>query len=75
MEFVENFAKYIGLSDAQEVEKLLTMKIRELFGEVHQIHLNLTEAYACRDAVAKLIFKNMFTWIVEKINLSISNNL
>lgn len=35
MEFVQNFAKYIGLSDTQEVEKLLTMKTRDLFGEVH----------------------------------------
>ena len=43
-------------------------------GEEIEISLNPSEAYATRDAIAKLIFKNLFTWIVEKVNLKIANN-
>ena len=45
-----------------------------MFGENIKINLSQAEAFATRDAIAKLIFKNLFTWIVEKINKSIARN-
>ena len=31
------------------------------------------EAMTSRDTLAKLIFKKMFSWLVDKVNVSISN--
>ena len=45
-----------------------------MFGENMKINLSQSEAYATRDAIAKLIFKNLFSWIVERINKSIAKN-
>lgn len=35
------------------------------------INLQVNEASSTRDSIAKLIYKNMFTWIVERVNQSI----
>ena len=43
-------------------------------GDVININLQIREANDARDTIAKMLFKNLFTWIVQKVNVSISNN-
>jgi len=43
-------------------------------GDVININLQIREANDARDTIAKMLFKNLFTWIVQKVNTSISNN-
>ena len=43
-------------------------------GDVININLQIREANDARDTIAKMLFKNLFTWIVQKVNISISNN-
>lgn len=43
-------------------------------GDVININLQISEANDARDTIAKMLFKNLFTWIVQKVNISISNN-
>ena len=51
------------------------MKVNNIMNELIAINLQLSEATNARDSIAKLLFKNLFTWIVKKVNISISNNM
>ena len=39
------------------------------------MNLTLAEAQVTKDSIAKSLFKNLFTFIVKKVNLSIANNM
>ena len=54
----------------------MTQKVKKVVGQVIKSPLaNVDEAYAARDAMVKHIYGQMFSWIVSKINLSISQKL
>ena len=42
-------------------------------GEVLVNNMSVDQAKVSRDTLAKLIFKKMFSWLVDVINVSISN--
>ena len=43
-----------------------------MLDETLLINLQVEEAEANRDTISKLVYKNLFDWIVRKVNLSIS---
>ena len=43
-----------------------------MIDETLEINLQEREATTTRDSIAKLVYKNLFTYIVEKVNASIS---
>jgi myosin-5 len=52
----------------------MTKKKTVINNEVIETKLDLDSAYQARDALAKFIYGNLFTWIVKKINAAISTN-
>ncbi|KAJ8104152.1 P-loop containing nucleoside triphosphate hydrolase protein [Lipomyces tetrasporus] len=73
---VPNFVAYLMSVDAAAVEKALTNRIVETTrggrrGSVYEVPLNITQARAVRDALAKGIYSNLFDWIVERVNVSL----
>lgn len=73
LHFAKEAGKYMGLADIKDVENLLTVKEQQMMNETLFINLQLNEALATRDSIAKLVYKNLFTWLVDRVNLSISN--
>ena len=60
----------------QHVSKALTLRIVETSrggrrGSVYEVPLNIAQATAVRDALAKAIYFNLFDWIVAKLNVSL----
>ena len=58
-----------------EWEKLvfaLTMKRQLLGREIIESNLELDQAYQARDSLTKHLYGSIFSWIVQKINASIS---
>ena len=58
-----------------DVEKLvyaLTMKKQQLGKDLIESPLTLDQAYQARDSLSKHLYGNIFSWIVQKINSSIS---
>src|SRR5690606_7178856 len=59
------------------VTKALTSRIMETSrggrrGSVYEVPLNKTQAAAVRDALAKAIYSNLFDWIVDRVNVSMT---
>ena len=73
MHYATEFGKYMGLGDVGDVESLLTVKEQKMMNETLHINLQVNDALATRDSIAKLVYKNLFTWLVDRVNLSISN--
>lgn len=75
-ESVTNFVAYLLESDANLVRTAITEKIVQTShgarrGSTYHSPLNIVQATAVRDALAKGIYNNLFEWIVERVNQSL----
>ena len=73
---VVDFVAYLLEVDAAHVNKALTLRVVETSrggrrGSVYEVPLNIVQATAVRDALAKAIYFNLFDWIVERVNASL----
>ncbi|KAL4803036.1 P-loop containing nucleoside triphosphate hydrolase protein [Aspergillus unguis] len=73
---VEYVAYLLEVGSAQ-VNQALTIRMMETSrggrrGSVYEVPLNITQASAVRDALAKAIYFNLFDWIVERVNQSLT---
>ncbi|ODQ63946.1 myosin-1 [Nadsonia fulvescens var. elongata DSM 6958] len=75
---VPNFIAYLLDVDADSVISSLTTRIMETSrggrrGSVYEVPLNVVQANAVKDALAKGIYNNLFDWIVERVNASLNS--
>ncbi|EDO19618.1 hypothetical protein Kpol_1018p157 [Vanderwaltozyma polyspora DSM 70294] len=73
---VTDFVAYLLQIDSQVLMKALVERTMETShgmrrGSVYHVPLNIVQATAVRDALAKAIYNNMFDWIVERVNISL----
>ncbi|KAL1960991.1 hypothetical protein VTO42DRAFT_4879 [Malbranchea cinnamomea] len=76
-ESVTNFVAYLLEVDPGQVNKALTQRIMETArggrrGSVYEVPLNTVQATAVRDALAKALYFNLFDWIVQRVNASLT---
>jgi myosin-1 len=74
---VTNFVAYLLEVEAPRVNKGLTERIMETArggrrGSVYEVPLNTVQATAVRDALAKALYFNLFDWIVQRVNASLT---
>lgn len=74
---VVDFVAYLLEVDPAQVNKALTIRIMETArggrrGSVYEVPLNTVQALAVRDALSKAIYFNLFDWIVERVNQSLT---
>lgn len=75
-ESVTNFVAYLLQVDSQTllkslIERILTTSHGSRRGSTFHSPLNIVQATATRDALAKGIYNNLFEWIVQRVNLSL----
>lgn len=75
-EGVTNFVAYLLEVDAEILKKSIVERIIETShgmrrGSTYHVPLNIVQATAVRDALAKGIYNNLFEWIVERVNVSL----
>ncbi len=74
---VVDFVAYLLEVDSAHVHKALTVRIVETArgggrrGSIYESPLNLVQASAVKDALAKAIYFNLFDWIVNRTNVSL----
>ncbi|MCJ1387433.1 class II myosin [Xylographa bjoerkii] len=73
---VVDFVAYLLEVDSAHVNKALTIRVVETSrggrrGSVYEVPLNIAQASAVRDALAKAVYFNLFDWIVERVNASL----
>ena len=74
---VVDFVAYLLEVDSSHVNKALTIRIVETArgggrrGSVYESPLNMVQATAVRDALAKALYFNLFDWIVIRTNKSL----
>lgn len=78
-EGVTNFVAYLLEVDAATLKTAITERIIETShgmrrGSTYHVPLNIVQATAVRDALAKGIYNNLFDWIVERVNVSLKGN-
>jgi myosin-1 len=78
-ESVTNFVSYLLDVDPQILAKALTERTLETShgarrGSTYHVPLNIVQATAVRDALAKGIYNNLFDWIVERVNVSLKGH-
>lgn len=81
---VTDFVAYLLQVDSKLLCKVLTERVMETShgmkrGSIYNVPLNITQAIAVRDALAKGIYNNLFDWVVDRVNqafasLSASND-
>ncbi|KAL3478944.1 P-loop containing nucleoside triphosphate hydrolase protein [Aspergillus californicus] len=74
---VVDFVAYLLEVDAGQVNQALTIRMMETSrggrrGSVYEVPLNTAQAVAVRDALAKGIYFNLFDWIVQRVNQSLT---
>lgn len=72
-DFSSKFGNYIGINDVNDVNSILTQKFKEAFGEEIYVTYSPEAALLARDSLSKLIFKKLFDFICEKLNISLLN--
>ena len=70
-DFITMAARLIGV-DLTVVVKALTSKRQQLGRDLIESPLTIDQAYQARDSLCKHLYGNIFSWIVQKINASIS---
>jgi len=75
-EGVTNFVAYLLEVNPEILKKALVERIIETShgmrrGSTYHVPLNIVQATAVRDALAKGIYNNLFDWIVERVNASL----
>lgn len=73
---VVNFIAYLTQVEYEALNRALTVRIMETQrggrrGSVYEVPLNVNQASAVRDALAKSIYERLFEWIVTRVNLSL----
>ena len=73
---VVDFAAYLLEVEPVHLNKALTIRIVETSrggrrGSVYDVPLNIVQATAVRDALAKALYFNLFDWIVQRVNASL----
>ncbi|KAL3449058.1 P-loop containing nucleoside triphosphate hydrolase protein [Aspergillus insuetus] len=74
---VVDFVAYLLEVDSAQVNQALTIRMMETSrggrrGSVYEVPLNTVQAVAVRDALAKAIYFNLFDWIVQRVNQSLT---
>ncbi|KAL6929088.1 myosin I [Hanseniaspora valbyensis] len=75
---VTDFVAYLLQIDSQVLITSLVERIMETNhgmkrGSVYHVPLNIVQANAVRDALAKAIYSNLFDWIVLRVNVSLGS--
>lgn len=70
---VTDFVAYLLQVDSETLNKAVTERVMETShgmrrGSVYNVPLNITQATAVRDALAKGLYNNLFDWIVARVN-------
>ena len=73
---VIDFAAYLLEVQPKHLDKALTIRVVETSrggrrGSVYDVPLNIVQATAVRDALAKALYFNLFDWIVQRVNASL----
>ncbi|EPE06184.1 myosin 1 myo5 [Ophiostoma piceae UAMH 11346] len=69
---VVDFLAYLLEVDPQSLVSAITIRVlTPRSGEVIESPANVAQATSTRDALAKVIYNNLFDWIVERINQSL----
>jgi len=76
-ESVIAYVAYLLEVDSPSVHRAMTIRLMETArggrrGSVYEVPLNTTQALAVRDALSKAVYFNLFDWIVERINSSLT---
>lgn len=76
-EGVTNFVAYLLEVSPQILQTAIVERIIETShglkrGSTYHVPLNIVQATAVRDALAKGIYNNLFDWIVQRVNASLS---
>lgn len=76
-ESVIAYVAYLLEVDSPSVHRAMTIRLMETArggrrGSVYEVPLNTTQALAVRDAMSKAIYFNLFDWIVERVNSSLT---